>query len=208
MQNIGIPDELKTEYGAIRDEILFRLKAQQDIIKFTFAVAGLLAPLLGVMLNPSVNRDSLFAVLLIGPIICIFLKAVYLKHHVFIELLSSYISKELSIDVYKGGKGSKHKVFPFSGWEKYLTSSFYRNWRASFITALLGLSEAEFPILIGVLYLVMYHVLGPPANPSKYSLLFLNCWFIADCIGLFFIVFSGVFLRRWVAKRRRSNTKP
>lgn len=73
--------------------MLFRLKAQQDIISYSLVVLGSLAPILG--LSTIIDPIMILIFLLIGPIICVLLQLVYVKHHLWITLDLRYIDYEL-----------------------------------------------------------------------------------------------------------------
>jgi hypothetical protein len=206
MANQSFPESISSEYGAARAEILFRLKAQQDIINYSLAVAGALGVLLGLILNPNSNTKSLFALLLLGPLFCVFLQAIYLKHHIFNELLEGYISTQLGIKIQLDEELPSRPILPFAGWERYLTSSLYQDRQTNFISAMLGYAEGGFPTLIGILYLVAFRVVVPSSSQSHSFLVFLDYWFIADCIGLGVVVLAGILIRRWVIRRRQSAT--
>jgi hypothetical protein len=193
------PDKVISEYEAIRDEITLRLKAQQDIVNYSLVVAGLLAPLVG--LRSTVGLHNTLEMLLIGPVICIFLQGIYFKHHIFIELLSSYISTEL-------GRGSKdaEESLPFAGWEHYLTSSLYERRLTNISSGFLGLLEAGVPSVVAVAYLVSFLTVaqGVAGGWGNLKPKILRILLVIEFSSVFAVNVVGGLVRRWVFKRRRA----
>lgn len=193
------PDNVISEYEALRDEILLRLKAQQDIVNYSLVVAGLLAPLIG--LRSTVGLHSSLDMLLIGPVICIFLQGIYFKHHMFVELLSSYISTKLG-----DGNEDAGKPLPFAGWEQHLTSSLYERPLTNIFSGLLGFLEAGVPSVVALAYLLSFLAVVR-VSVGQLSALKPRIFKIAFLIELSLVVAFNViayFVRFWVFKRRRA----
>ena len=179
------------EYNAVRDEILMRLKAQQELLRYILLVAALLPPLVG--LGSVVGPHGLLAMLLLGPVICMFIQGVYLKHHLFIELLSDYVTKDL-----------------ISGWERYLTDALYQQPLPNIVSGLLGYPEGGLPTLIGVLYLSAFIVVALASRNSLdlLPMCLLMPFFFADALALVLLALAGVRVRSWAADLRRTAAKP
>jgi len=201
-EKLQIPEYIFAEYNAVRNEILFRLKVQQDMINYTFVAAGLLGTFLG--LYAIIDIRTLLVVLLIGPIACIFLQLNYFKQHLFVELLAKYISTELGVAVSLQEGMPQHKEMPFAGWEDYLSSFYAHQHRLNFYSKLLGYAEGGFPTLIGVLFLIVFGrlmIISRHQIPDDFLLL--TIWGIIDLFGLLFAVFVGTQVRGGVFRRRR-----
>ena len=181
-----IPENVTTEYEAVRDEILFRLKVQQDTVNYSFIAAGLLAPLLG--LRSTIGLHGTLAMLLIGPLICIFLQGIYFKQHVFIELLSSYVATTLGAEDER-----TQKPLPFAGWEKHLTSSLYSSRITNIFSGILGAIEAGVPSLVAMAYLLSFVAVAwvswSQLNALKFAVLLIGL-----LVELFMIVVVNVVL--------------
>jgi hypothetical protein len=183
-------DTMLAEYSAVRDEILMRLKAQQDLLRYALLVAALLPPLVG--LGSVIGPHGLLAMLLLGPVICIFIQGIYLKHHWFIELSSDYVTKDL-----------------IAGWERHLTDALYQRPLPYHLSGLLGYLEGGLPTLVGVLYLSAFIVVTL-ASMNSLDLLpmcFLVLFFFADVAALVLLVLAGITVRSWVADQRRAAAK-
>jgi len=139
-----------------------------------------------------VGPHGLLALLLLGPIICVFIQGVYLKHHVFIELLSEYVTKDL-----------------IAGWERDLTDALYQRPLPYHLSGVLGYLEGGLPTLIGVLYLAAFIVVAVALRNSVISppMCFLTFFFLADAIALALSVFAGIKVRSWAADLRRAAAK-
>ena len=181
-----------------------RLGFQQQVTNYSLVVAGLIAPVLA--LAEEVGQSAVLPVLLVGPILCIFLQLTYIKQHVFIDLLSSYISTQLGIS----GQPASDKVMkgslPFAGWERFL-SRLYTDSRLNRYTAVLGYAEGGFPTLVAVLYLIAFLAILILADPVINSIerVLLLLWGVADTIGLVVAFSIGVRVRQRVASRRQAE---
>lgn len=200
----SLPAWLSAEYDAARAEILLRLGFQQQMINYSFVVAGLLAPILA--LTQIFGAAITLPILLLGPLACVFLELVYIKHSMYIDLLARYIAQELKADVKLGADLPPVTVRPFQGWEHYLARHRADKSLNSF-TTLLGYAEAGFPALVGAVYLVGFvavlrsppEILAPSA-PSYPRLLAI--WAMLDVVGLVASVAIGVMVRRRGAAQR------
>ncbi len=183
-------EAMLAEYSAIRDEILMRLKAQQDLLRYALLVAALLPPLVG--LGSVIGPHGLLAMLLLGPVICMFIQGVYLKHHLFIELLSDYVTKDL-----------------IAGWERHLTDTLYQRPLPLHLSGLLGYLEGGLSTLIGGLYLLTFIVVALTSRNSLALLpmFFLVLFFFADVIALALLILAGITVRSWAANLRRTAAK-
>lgn len=183
-------EAMLAEYNAVRDEILMRLKAQQDLLRYILLVAALLPPLVG--LGSVVGPHGLLVMLLLGPVICMFIQGVYLKHYWFIELLSDYITKDL-----------------IAGWERHLTNTLYQRPLPYHLSGLLGYLEGGLPTLIGVLYLSAFIVVAIASRNSLdlLRMCFLTLFFFADVMGLLLFAIAGLIVRSWAANLRRTAAK-
>lgn len=76
-----------------RNEILKRLGFQQQIINFTFILAGTTIPMLIYIRGNSSNYNHITAPL-IGAFISLFLTLVYIKQHTKIAQLSNFIAED------------------------------------------------------------------------------------------------------------------
>lgn len=180
-------------YNAAREEILFRQKAQQDLIRYSILVAGLIGPILG--LGSVIDPWGLLAVLLVGPVICVFIQAVYLKHQLYLELLANYINAEST---------TLPKECRPLGWDEYFKRTLFQHRGRDFLSSLLGFAEGSFSILIGGLYLLASAL---AAQFYKEPLSFrplntLGTFFLIDVILLCAFVVAGVLLRRWTVRLR------
>lgn len=210
------------EYEALRQEILFRLGAQQNLLQYTVLVGGAPVPIIGFFTNfePLGLREivvPLSYLLLIPAILCLFLQLTYLKHHLYIHLLSLYIDKELSIRLtedtadlarfpHKPGTAAHElQARIFAGWEIHLTQTMMDDTLSKGLAAVLGLAEGYFASAVGMFYViagcVVYsYILGtfPPLREH---------WLLAGVYLLVFAslllaTFSGLVLRRLIIKRR------
>jgi len=203
MATESVPSHVTSEYEAVRDEILFRLKIQQDMINYTFVTVGLLATFLGLY-----NTIDIRALLLLGPLVIVFLQFVYFKQHVFIHTLANYIATQLCYEKPQNDKQPPQRVLPFAGWENYLTSYLYERKGPNFFSALLGYAEGGFPTLIGLFYLVAsiaLAVLSRQQLDCVLLILFLAAWCFFDLFLLGFVVIIGARIRAWVRKERRAS---
>lgn len=180
-------EAMLAEYSAVRDEILMRLKAQQDLLRYALLVVALLPPLVG--LGSVIGPHGVLAMLLWGPVICVSIQVVYLKHHVFRELLSDYATRNL-----------------IAGWDKHLTNALYQRPQPYPLSGLLAYLEVGLPTLIGVLYLAAFIVVAVASRNSMAPppMCFLALFFFADVIGLALSVLAGIKVRSWAAGLRRA----
>jgi hypothetical protein len=72
-------NNLITEYNALREEILFRLRVQQDMINYSLLFVGFVATILTIQ---DLDIGAILIVLLFGPLVGIFLALIYLKQHI------------------------------------------------------------------------------------------------------------------------------
>ncbi len=196
-------EEIVAEYAALREEILFRLRVQQDMISYSFLAAGFLATLLGVNIDPRMR----LVIILMGPIMCVFLQLIYTKQHLFVELLAKYVSTELGIESAPANSLSRNNSAPFDGWEDYL-SSFYIHSRLNLYSKILGYAEGGFPTLVGLLFLATaasLFLVDRAQFLNDYLVLALAMWGAIDLVGLGAAVFVGTRVRGWVAERRKSE---
>jgi hypothetical protein len=179
-----------TEFQAIREELLFRLKAQQEIISYSLVVLGALAPILGlseVIANPFI----IMIFLLIGPIICVLLQLVYVKHHLWITLDSRYIDYELKPDA-----STKLGLFGRRG--KYFRDNLYKTKIPNLISKILGYAEGSFPSLVGILYLILFVGLwwsNKIATQMGLLNILLPLWFFLDIILIILAILAGILTR-------------
>lgn len=181
---------LIAEYQAIRNEIIFRLEAQQNIISYSLLVAGILAPALG--LSNTLDIHVVLVVLLVGPIICALLQLTFLKHYLWITIDYRYLDYELGADV------MGENVFRRRG--IYIRKELYQNKLANIFSALLGFAEGFIPALVGFLYLFLFLVMIlVSSNRMEFSLItcLLMFWFVLDLLGLVVLVIIGVIERKW-----------
>jgi hypothetical protein len=229
MSDKTIPSNVTTEYEAMRAEIVFRLKVQQDMINYTFVTAGLLATLLG--LYDTIPKLALLIMLLLGPLVIVFIQFVYFKQHIFTHTLANYISTalyyETSQDDQKSSKPPQ-RILPFGGWETFLTSYLYKRKLPDFYSSLLSYAEGGFPTLIGIFYLAAFAVLSVlslndiPVFLNQLTVqwkqlvyllllallaLFLIAWCASDLILLASVTIVGILIRRWVRKERESTAE-
>ena len=170
-----------------------RLTCPQDLLRYALLAAALLPPLVG--LGTVIGPHGLLAMLLLGPIICMFIQGVYLKHHVFIELLSEYATKNL-----------------IAGWERHLTNTLYERPLPYNLSRLLGYLEGGLPTLIGGVYLLAFVAVALSSMSSLAPLApllicFLLLFFFADVLGLALFVLAGDRVRSWAADLRRVAAK-
>jgi len=181
---------LIAEYQAIRNEIIFRLEAQQNIISYSLLVAGILAPALG--LSNTLDIHIVLVVLLVGPIICALLQLTFLKHHLWITIDYRYLDYELGAEV------MGENIFRRRG--IYIRKELYQNKMANIFSALLGFAEGFIPTLVGFLYLFLFLVMILVSS-NRMDFNFITClltfWFVLDLFGLVVLVIIGVVERKW-----------
>lgn len=221
-----------TEYGALRQEIVLRLQAQQNLIQYTVIVAGLPIPLLAAILQASNAGIPLvtqffvvMALLLAPPVVCVFLQMVYLKQHLYLSLMALYIQNELGPTLFGRTRGL-HTRFPiagptknelperlliFSGWEDHLTDSAMNTRGAIWLSRLLAVAEGEFPAIAGFVYLgfgllIYLETIGHVTVAWYYPVLF---WvvFFATVLATAVAAGAGFFLQAWVRTRRNESRK-
>lgn len=140
----SLPDLIISEYQAMREEILFRLKFQENIINYSFILLGLLAPALSLLEIGSLSVEGLLLAILVGPLVAVFLQSIYLKQYIYFQQLAHYIKTTLGKEI------SEKNVPPLAGWEYYLdTVEIEPKGRLSFI---LGATEGGFSLLVGAVY--------------------------------------------------------
>lgn len=154
------------QYEAARGEVLLRIKIQQDVINYAIVVAGLIAPLVG--LKGTVGNDVLW-LLLVGPLACVFLQIVYLKQHVYIQLLVGFIATRLSASTTDLNEDSP-TLTRFAGWEVYLTRALDGHPSVRILSKFLGLAEGGIFTLIAALYLVTFGVFAKSAGLLRHRL--------------------------------------
>lgn len=179
-----------TEFQAIREELLFRLKAQQDIISYSLVVLGSLAPILGLS-EVFANPFLIMIFLLIGPIICVLLQLVYVKHHLWITLDSRYIDYELQSDTI-----TQLGLFGRRG--KYFRDNLYKNKIPNLVSRLLGYAEGGFPSLVGILYLIIFGGLlwsNKAVTQLEILNILLPLWFFLDIVLIIAAILAGILTR-------------
>jgi hypothetical protein len=87
-------EQIRADVGTVREEMLLRLGAQQNVINYTFVVLGAISGILGIN-KENLNADGTLFLLLAIPVLCAFLQSVYLKHQLYIEIISQYITLEI-----------------------------------------------------------------------------------------------------------------
>ena len=160
-----LPDNIQIEYSALREEILFRLRVQQDMINYSLLFVGFMATVLAIQ---GLDPGAVLIVLLFGPLVGIFLALIYLKQHVFVEALAGYISK-LGFRGPSDQCNSPKEMRPFTGWEDYLTTNFYTHRLPTVLTGIIGLAEGLFPMLIGIVCWLLYVALRHNLAKSNFA---------------------------------------
>jgi hypothetical protein len=179
------------EYESVKGELLFRLKAQQDIISFSLVVLGSLAPILG--LTEIIPPYIILTIMLIGPIICVLLQLVYIKHHIWITLDLRFIDYELGDDTSTG-------LGLFGKRGKYYRDNLYNKALPNIFSAIVAFAEGSFPTLVGVLYLVLFVYFwwsNNPTVPLNLFGIFLAIWFLLDIFILILAIIAGIITRYW-----------
>ena len=212
-----ILETINVEYKVIREETLFRLKAQQELINYSLIVAGLLAPLIS--LSTVVNIRTLLGSLLVGPLICFFLQIIYYKHHIYIQLMSQYIEWNIGINLQKAidlenvetnnnnNKKLEIKINDLFGWDKFLTNSLLKSRIIGFFTLIFGFAESSIPSLVGSLYLFVFYSMkfGSLMGLNSYEIYLFNTLFVAELICIFLILLFGLAVRIWSSNKRRKH---
>jgi hypothetical protein len=195
-----------SEYGAIRSEILERLKFQQQVVQYSFLVAGLLAPILA--FRNVIDVHFFLAILLIGPLICAFLLMIYIKHHLFLTELADYINSHIVVELHSDDTSNKQEWVPFRGWEDYLTLSLYERALPNWVSSIIGFAEGGFSLIIAILYLVLFLALGNQSTSlNTFVTSFLWLWFLIDLVTLAVVVVVGIRIRSFVRDRRVEAAK-
>ncbi len=191
-----MPEQFVTaEYTAIRNEILFRLQSQQNIITQTVVVAGFLAPILGLI--PVLTSHSVLAALLVGPLVCVFLQLTYLKHHIWLTVDARYLDYEIGRDLSQGPTSALGKR------GRYVRDTLHKSKWPRSASAWLGYAEGGLPTLVAGVYLLAFAVIalqsGVFQKPTIYTK-FLGVWFVVD-FGLSIVaVIAGIRTRNWNLK--------
>jgi len=216
------------EYEALRQEILLRLQAQQNLLHHTVLVGGLPIPLLGFFFDrtgtlSSRSLEFLLCLLLVPIILCLFLQLIYLKHHLYMHLLSVYIDKELGIvlsdetealshfpikvgSASEGGELEKARVF--SGWEQYLTRTLMVDPIPKLFSIVLGFAEGYFPLTVGLVYvlasILTYVAVKGFQLPDTTHLRVLAGLYTTILVVFAITIVSGqLIMRRLIIRRRR-----
>jgi hypothetical protein len=208
----ALPESMVVEYNALREEILFRLKVQQDVMSYSLLFVGFIATTLAIQ---GLDTGAVLIVLLFGPLVGIFLAFVYLKQHIFIEALADYIASQLSYDTSSKNGTSTQKVCPLAGWEHYLTKSFYTDRLPTLFTGILELAEGLFPLLIGIACWLLFIALRgrwsasqlPGFVDTKLGLDVVNLsdiWAILEVVLLVGALIVEWAVRKWALQQRRS----
>jgi hypothetical protein len=208
----ALPESIVVEYNALREEILFRLKVQQDVMNYSLLFVGFIVITLAIQ---GLDTGAVLILLLLGPLVGIFLAFVYLKQHLFIEALAGYISSQLRYDTSSEKGVSTQQIRPFAGWEDHLTKSFYTGRLPILFTGILGLAEGLFPLLIGIACWLLFIALrggwsgsqlpGPIATNLSLDVVRLSdIWAILDIVLLACALIVEGAVGKWVLKQRRS----
>jgi hypothetical protein len=208
----ALPESIVVEYNALREEILFRLKVQQDVMNYSLLFVGFIATTLAIQ---GLDTGAVLIVLLLGPLVGIFLAFVYLKQHIFIEALAGYISSQLSYDTSSEKGASTQKICPFAGWEDHLTKSFYTDRLPTLFTGILELAEGLFPLLMGIACWLLFIALrgrwpasqlpGLMATNLGLDVVRLSdIWAILEVVLLVCALIVEWAVRKWALKQRRS----
>lgn len=179
------------EYEATSNEVLFRMKAQQEIISYSLVAGGLLGTILG--LSQSIDSILLLFILLLGPIICVSLEAIYLKHHTILTTHLRFIDFVLGDPLQKGA------VFGQRG--RFFRETLYQPTPMRYFTAILGFIEGSFPLLIAGAYLIGFLILfftfRDKVLENLILALLLILFFYFDLLLLLFGIAAGIFTRKW-----------
>jgi len=214
------------EYEAVRQEILFRLQAQQSLLQYTILIGGLPIPLIALFwdvdLQYSPQAVTFLLLLFIIPVIlCIFVQLVYFKHHLHNYWLSLYIADELGILITDETKSLDHfpirveklngnelrRALVFSGWEEY----HHKAARTSFLTKafslVLGAAEGYFPLMVASCYIFaggLIYLLVKDGWPTTLSDWVIVGLYLIAVVCLLAIAAGGQVMRRWVMYKRNA----
>lgn len=140
----GAADEVAiAQFDKLRDEVLARLGWHHDLVRYVLIVAGSLPAVLSEAVRDFIGSETLPFALLGGPVVALFILGSMLKHYVYMNLITAFISSEL------GGE-----LVPFRPWGAYFTQQLYSTWRRKVLLSMfIGAWEFLVPLAVAVLYL-------------------------------------------------------
>ena len=146
MNNQTSLESVIAEYSALREETLFRLGVQQQVINYSLLLVGFVVTLLSIK---DLDWGAVLVMLLLVPLVGILLTFIYLKQHMFVMTLDAYIST-LSYTIRVSPEANKDNALPFAGWRSYLNKMIYGQKLPSRFMRLFGPAEGGFPLFISL----------------------------------------------------------